>query len=246
MRRILRTCLYVVCFAYAALLAVLFEVCFFLFLAIFLMLRRGSFEEACRFHNWGIGAYMVRMFWPILRIRRRGFEQFPASGPVVVIANHRSFFDIFFFGFIPRRNIIVFVRSWPFRLPILGSYMRAAGYIDVEHLTFDEVLARVQRLAGRGVSLLCFPEGHRSRDGRLQRFQSGAFRIAAECGLPVVPVCIQGTENIFRPSFCTPFNPARVVMEMLPTVDPTSLPCENTALKLRHSVEEAFKARLGE
>ncbi|MGB2984502.1 MAG: lysophospholipid acyltransferase family protein [Phycisphaerae bacterium] len=246
MRRFLRVCFHVACFAYAAPLTIVYELYFLVLLGVFLLLRRGSLEDAWRLHNWRFGAYMIRLFWPMIRVRRRGLEHVPSDVPVMVVANHRSFFDIFFFGLVPRRNITTLVRSWPFRLPVLGWFMRAAGYVDIERLSFDDVVATVERLAARGVSSLCFPEGHRSPDGRLQRFRSGAFRMAAACNLPVVPVCMTGTEQLFKPGCCSPIKPVHVDIEIMPAVNPASFPCEHRALKLRRHVERAFRLRLGE
>ncbi len=268
-------CVNAVCLAYALLLSIIFETCFALFSAVFLLLDMGRADEVCRLHNGYYGAFMVRMFWPFVRLRRRGLEHLrrrvaggpsarpaPVSGltarssgggldfvranrPVMMVTNHRSLFDIFFFGLVSLPNVAVLVRSWPFRIPVVGWFMRRGGYIDVERVGFNAAVYRVEELSRRGASWLCFVEGHRSRDGLLQRFHSGAFRLAVACDLPVVPVCLTGTERLCAPG-THQFNPTKVTMKFFPEIDPASFPVHKRALKLRRHVEGIFREYLGE
>jgi len=245
MQRVFLWGLNVICLVHAVLLTLVFELFFICFLPVFLLTGKGKLDDAGRYHNGYYGAFMVRLFWPIVRVRRWGMHHLPTAGPVMMVTNHRSLFDIFFFGLTLQPNVSVLVRSWPFRLAVLGRFMRGAGYIDTEGLSFDSILEKVRSLAARGVSSLCFVEGHRSRDGRLQRFRSGAFRLAVECNLPVLPICITGTERLCAPGSCL-LQPAGVDFEVLPPVDTTSFPVEKRALKLRRHVENVFRERLGE
>ncbi|MFQ5589532.1 MAG: lysophospholipid acyltransferase family protein [Phycisphaerae bacterium] len=267
-------CVNAVCILYAAMLSAVFETCFLVFLGFHVLLNLGDRDDAWRMHNGYYGAFMVRFFWPFVRLRRRGLANLlrcgrgggayrlgsadgfvrsaavkgarvPATGSVMMVTNHRSLFDIFFFGLATLPNVAVLVRSWPFDLPIFGWFMRRAGYIDIERVSFDEAAEMVVALSRRGVSFLCFAEGHRSRDGCLQRFQSGAFRLAVACNLPIVPVCIRGTERLCAPG-SHEFKPAYVTMEFFPAVDPCSFPDRNRALKLRRHVEGVLREYLGE
>ncbi len=246
MGRVPPWCLNAVCIMWASLVSIVYELFFLVFLAAFLIRRRGRVDEALRLHNAYYGTYMVRMFWPLIRVRRSGREHVPVDGPAMVVTNHRSPFDIFFFGLVGKPNMTVLIRSWPFRMPVLGWFMRRAGYIDVECQPFERVAALVGELAAREVSFLCFPEGHRSRDGRLQRFRSGAFRLAVERNLPVLPVCIAGTERILRLGRCRHLGPARIDIDILPPVDPAFFTGLRPALRLRRHVERIFKEHLGE
>ena len=245
MQRILVYGFNLVCIVYAALLTLVFELSFVCYLPFFLLARKGKLDDAGRYHNSYYGVFMVTLFWPIIRIRREGMQHFTTNGPVMMVTNHRSVFDIFFFALLERPNVAVLVRSWPFRLPLIGRFMRSAGYIDIENQGFESVVERVRRLAARGVSSLCFVEGHRSHDGRLQRFRSGAFRLAVRCDLPVLPICITGTERICAPGSRL-IRPACVDIQVLSPVDTTSFPIEQRAWKLRRHVESMFRAQLGE
>jgi len=202
--------------------------------------RGGRLGDTMRLNNQRFGAFILRMSGGLLRIRRRGLENMRGPGPCVIVVNHRSFADIFFCGLIPKSQIVVFVRSWPFRLWPLGWFMRAAEYVDLEREPLERWLERRGReLCARGVSFLFFPEGHRSRDGRLQRFRAGAFIVADALNLPLAPVCLSGTEAITRGGGL--IHPARITLEVLPAVQPDTLPAEGRALALRKEVERIYR-----
>lgn len=231
---------------YFPLLSILYELCAGVPLLIYWSLRGIPLGAAARRHNELYGRWVVRGSWPILRITVRGMERIPLDRPVVMVANHRSFADIFFCAFVPLHNFVVMVRSWPFRIPVLGRFMRLARYVDLERTPMAEVLDRLApEYLAEGTSFLFFPEGHRSRDGRLQVFRSGAFRLAARYNLPVAPLCLQGTERLTRPPWPL-LRPAHITIEALPLVDPSTLPEENRAMKLKRAVEDLYRAHLGE
>ena len=98
--------------------------------------------------------------------------------------------------------------------------MRLAGYLDVESLSWEEMPGRrPARLRRRGL-LLFFPEGHRSRDGRLQRFHSGAFKLAVETGVPVVPLVHHRDRRPARAGTRAGCSRPRSRLTALPAIDP--------------------------
>ncbi|MEA2085198.1 MAG: lysophospholipid acyltransferase family protein [Thermodesulfobacteriota bacterium] len=129
---------------------------------------------------------------PVTVINNREKPHFPA----ILVANHNSAIDPYLFGALSIENC--FVTSWPFAIPIYGSLMRLAGYINAED-GWDEIKKKGAALLNSGSSLTIWPEGHRSRDGRLGRFKKGAFALAVETGYPVVPVCILGSGRVLSP-----------------------------------------------
>jgi len=147
---------------------------------------------------------------PVTLIDRSG----GVSPPVVFVANHCSSADPYLFGMLPLE--MAFVTSWPFRIPVYKWIMGLAGYLDTA-AGWTEMQGRGEQLLAAGCSLIVWPEGHRSRDGRLRRFRNGAFRLAVQTGCPVVPVCICGTERFLPPGHRT-LNPAAVRMTVLPTI----------------------------
>jgi 1-acyl-sn-glycerol-3-phosphate acyltransferase len=222
---------------------------FFLFfpaiVAGYCLIGRDRLDDAMRRMSQYYGRYLLRLSWPWIRVRTTGFERFPAREACVVVCNHRCYLDIFFSALVPRTNLLVAVRSWPLRIPFMGWFMRRARYLDVETISMESVLSDSDTQIGRGVSYLFFPEGHRSRDGRLQRFRSGAFLIAARNNLPVVPCCIEGTERVAPYGRLLPRS-SEVRIEILEPVRPDAFPEEKRALLLRRHVENVFRAHLGE
>ncbi len=233
-------------YSWLAVSALLWEVLFPPFLLCFLVARRGRFREAIRVHNRFYGYYVAAFcLRPILKITYSGLENVPKDRPVMILMNHRSSFDIMFSCLLGRSNLCVFVRRWPLRLPLIGWFMRLGGYVDIEHADLDDLLQHVSRLADTGVCWVGFPEGHRTRDGRLQPFHSVCFRLATAAGLDILPVCVTGSGQ-----FCGPgtvlMQPANAHVHVMPPVSPASFPENKRSLQLRRHVEALFKEYLDE
>jgi len=221
-------------------------VVFPLFLAGFFLLRKGRWDDAMRCAIWAYGRTVVTLSWPLVRTRRTGAENIPRGSSCVLVCNHRSYLDIMFSSLLPVANVVVAARAWPLGLFLVRWFTRHARYIDIESRPLEEILEESRRIVARNIPFLFFPEGHRSRDGRLQRFRSGALRVAVENDLPVVPVLLTGTERTAPVGRFLPDFTATVCMEILPPVHPSSFPAEKRALKLRRRVESIFREHLGE
>jgi 1-acyl-sn-glycerol-3-phosphate acyltransferase len=131
---------------------------------------------------------------PGWHVRVEGTEHL-RHGPFVIVANHQSQVDIVVTFFLPHHFKWLSKRS-VFRIPFLGWMMWMCRYIPVvrgDRRSAERCLDESARWIRRGVSVMFFPEGTRSEDGRLRPFKPGAFRVAAETGAPVLPVAILGT-----------------------------------------------------
>jgi 1-acyl-sn-glycerol-3-phosphate acyltransferase len=117
--------------------------------------------------------------------------------PCIITPNHQSFFDPYCLGLFRVVNLVFAVRAWPFSIPLYGRVMRKAGYLNTEEMNIDTFVRTAGELLREGSTVIIFPEGTRSRDDRLGRFHSGAFKLAVEYGVPVVPMCINGTGRVF-------------------------------------------------
>jgi len=172
-------------------------------------------REAVRKLIWLYGrgwVVLAGFFMPIGR--HRG----PIAVPSVIVANHASLFDVYFMGAQPQWNVCMALKGWPFRIPGYVWFMRAAGYLNLDELSVEEILEAGLEELRRGAALLFFPEGTRSRDGRLGRFRSGAFLVAVRSGAPVVPLCFVGTHSLL-PRGAIFVRPTRVVVHALSPVD---------------------------
>lgn len=211
------------------------------------LIRRRPLDQALRQHIWYYGRFLIYgVARPLLQVQVDGKERIPQGRPVVYVLNHRSAVDAFFAACYARPQTVFLVRSWPFRIPVYGWFMRAAGYIDMENFSFAQFAEGPGRQAvERGCSLIVFPEGHRSRDGRMQRFHSGAFEFAARHGLPVVPVCLKGTERFF-PMDHPSVHAAHVEIKVLDPVDPAAFQGPAGVLTMRRQVQRRMRESLGE
>ncbi|HXM77824.1 MAG TPA: lysophospholipid acyltransferase family protein [Thermoanaerobaculia bacterium] len=123
-----------------------------------------------------------------------------ASRPCVFVSNHQSIMDLLVFGaVVPRRTVAVGKQELS-KIPLFGWFFRASGNLVIERGNPEaarEMLAAAgRRLKEEGLSVWFMPEGHRNAGGELLPFKTGAFRLAAAAGVPVVPVVAGPLEAI--------------------------------------------------
>lgn len=147
----------------------------------------------------------------------------PPPGAYVFAANHQSIYDIpIVFWSVPRQLRII-AKSSLGRIPFLGWHLRLAGHLLVNREKPGAgILRRMRRMVAEHASLIVFPEGTRSRDGRVGRFKGGVFLIAIEHGLPIVPVSIHGSRHVMARGRVT-VRPGRVVITIHEPVPTTGL-----------------------
>jgi 1-acyl-sn-glycerol-3-phosphate acyltransferase len=143
---------------------------------------------------------LTPFFLTYLRMKRMGREHIPAQGPVILAANHRSFFDPFVIGTMTRRPVYYVAKKELFGYSrILSWLLNALGAYPVDRGASDqETIETSRQILNRGDIVLMFPEGTRTRPGSLGKPKRGVGRLALESGAPVVPIAIIGTEDIRR------------------------------------------------
>jgi 1-acyl-sn-glycerol-3-phosphate acyltransferase len=135
-----------------------------------------------------------------LRVRVTGREHLAGRAPRVFMANHVSFVDgPLLFILVPERLRVILKKSL-FRIPILGLAMKYVGFVPVDRRGGRGGKAAVERasslMRSEGRSFLIFPEGTRSRDGKIQAFRRGGFFLALDTGAPIIPVSVRGAFRI--------------------------------------------------
>jgi len=148
---------------------------------------------------------MVRaVLIPIVRIlwlkRVAGIENIPLNGPAIIVANHESYLDFFCLAVVCERRIHFMATEKFFKKPMWGLLMRMTGQIKVpENGISKEMLKESKAVLQAGELLGIFPEGTRSRTGKIGKAHPGAAKLALQFNVPVVPVGINGAYEILSP-----------------------------------------------
>jgi 1-acyl-sn-glycerol-3-phosphate acyltransferase len=162
----------------------------------------------------------------------------------VVVANHQSILDILMLSRLPREMKWV-AKEELFRIPWVGWMLRLSGDIPIRRGDAEsggEALARAKEYLGRGMSVMIFPEGTRSAKGTLLPFKSGAFRLALETQLPILPIAVHGTAH-GMPKGGPWVRPCEAFARILPPVETAGRTPEE-AVKLRDEVRRMIAAEL--
>lgn len=217
-------------------------------LPLYLILRtanKDSQGQAVRRIIWIYGRMWIILtsLFVKIKIDTKKVRDYPK--PSIILVNHQSFFDAFCMGTLPIYDIVFLVRSWPFRIPFYGHYMRKAKYINSENMSCEEFVCEAREKLNQGISIIIFPEGTRSKNGQLGRFYSGAFKLAMESKHPIVPVCIEGTGK-FLPKGKLLITANPISIRTLPTIDPIEFEKfgQKAHIELRKKVKRMFLKEL--
>jgi 1-acyl-sn-glycerol-3-phosphate acyltransferase len=165
-----------------------------------------------------------------VRVRVEGLEVLEPGKTYIFVSNHQSIYDIpVVFWWLPYQLRIIAKESLG-SFPFLGWHLRRTGHllVDRRHPDRAGILRRWRDLVTDGLSLIIFPEGTRSADGRVGRFKAGSFMRAMEAGLPVVPLSIVGTRFVMRKGRLT-VEPGNVTLAVHPPID-TGARCEHPSI----------------
>lgn len=159
----------------------------------------------CFLGNHRVWGYYPGLIWSrlfclisLVRIEVRGREKLDRSTSYVFVANHQGAYDIFLiYGYLGHKFKWM-MKSSLRRIPFVGAACAAAGFIFVDRSGkgLRETLAAAEKILTGGMSLVVFPEGSRTPDGKIHRFKKGAYQIADDLSLPVVPLTIDGSYQV--------------------------------------------------
>jgi len=120
------------------------------------------------------------------------------SNPAIIIVNHQSHIDLMLMMLL-NHKVVVLTNPRNFTSPIYGLAIKYAGFIEVDG-SYESILAQVKEQVDEGYSVVVFPEGHRSETGKLQRFHKGAFYLANELNIDILPIIIYGQKESLKKS----------------------------------------------
>jgi len=156
---------------------------------------------------------------PVWSVRVRGREHIERGRAYVMVANHLSLVDIFVVHRLHRHFKWV-SKIENFSMPFIGWNMRLNGYVPLrrgDRESVVEMFARCKEVLARGSSVMMFPEGTRSKTGVMKEWKLGAFELAKEVGVSVLPIAIQGTFDAL-PSKGLKIRAARMRVTVLPAI----------------------------
>jgi 1-acyl-sn-glycerol-3-phosphate acyltransferase len=164
--------------------------------------------------------FMESVLWTYPSNKRtiRNVHNEKFEDPAIIIANHNSFLDILAIGMLSPK-IVFLVSDWVYNSPIFGKGVRLAGFYPVSS-GIDNGIEHLRAKVEQGFSLMVFPEGTRSEDNVIKRFHKGAFYLAEELKLDIVPVAIHGYSE-FLPKGDFIINGGKSTVEILPRISPT-------------------------
>ena len=199
-------------------------------------------------HRWIAVPWARIIVWVCgVRVNVLGRENVDPGRPRIYLTNHQSFFDIFVilaalpvdFKFVLKQELM--------RIPVLGFTMRQARYIAIDRENPRKAVRSMNEAAERiksGASVVVFPEGTRSEDGRLQTFKRGGFLLALKSGCELVPVTIRGSSRV-APKGSLRIRPGRVTVTMGEAVSLEGYGKKNVD-ELMERVHRVMRSQMGE
>lgn len=189
---------------------------------------------------------LVRTFFfipPFWRQKVEGLEHVDRSKSYVIVLNHNTVIDIPALYYVPLNFRWVSKRE-VFKTPFFGQYLVLHGDICINRGHATEALEQLVRdgkmWISRGASVAVFPEGTRSKDGEIHRFKAGAFTLAKEAGVEILPVVMDGTKTLIKKNKLFNWR-NRITVRVLPPV-----PASEVAALETHELMDRVRTRMCE
>jgi len=159
------------------------------------------------FESHGKKAYRINQLWTWIilrvfgiRLRIDGLANIDPQRQYVFVVNHQSNIDIpVLVQALPKFQLRWIAKKELLRVPFFGWAMWASKHVTIDRTDPQNAvksLTRAKERLGAGISLVIYPEGTRSLDGRLQRFKKGGFLLAVQANTPIVPVTVSGSAQV--------------------------------------------------
>src|SRR6185295_354174 len=178
----------------------------------------------------------------LFKIEFHGVENIPSDGACIITPNHVTYADPIWITIPIRRRVYYMAWDKPFRIPVLGQLMRIFGAFPVNLDVAADASAQREaiELLQKGRALVMFPEGGRTRTGKLMLFKMGAFRLALAHGVPIVPVSIKGAGKIWPVGQMLP-HPGKLVITYHAPIDVIRSAEEETRIVVKDRARQLAK-----
>ena len=184
---------------------------------------------------------------PVWRVHVEGRERIDPAAAYVMVANHQSLLDILvLFRLFVHFKWVSKIEN--FRVPCIGWNMRLNRYIPLrrgDKESIEQMMTACEQTLREGSSIMMFPEGTRSVDGRLREFKHGAFTLAQQTRVPLLPIVIQGTAHALPKRGFVLQGRHRITIRVLDEIPHRSF-AETPIEVLTGEIRERFAAELGE
>ena len=180
-----------------------------------------------------------------MRVRVEGRENIDPQQSYVLVSNHQSQFDIFLlygwlgvdFKWVMKQELRT--------VPGIGMACDRLGHIFIDRSNHTAAMATLEEAKKKivnGTSVMFFPEGTRSRDGKLMQFKKGAFRMALDLGLPILPLTVTGTRNVLPAgtSDLMPGSARLIIHPPIPVEGSTAADCSHLSDQVRKVIASAL------
>jgi 1-acyl-sn-glycerol-3-phosphate acyltransferase len=169
------------------------------------------------------------LFASRIKVTVNGLANIDPTQSYVYMSNHQSNFDIpVLLAYLPVQFRWL-AKAELFNIPIFGRAMRGAGYVKIDRFNRESAFESINEAAAKmknGVSVMIFPEGTRSLDGKIRSFKKGGFVMAVDAGVPIVPIVLKGTWTIMEKSSLK-INTGEVSLNIEPPIATTDYTREN-------------------
>jgi 1-acyl-sn-glycerol-3-phosphate acyltransferase len=190
-----------------------------------LSIGSSLFQSSGRFAHWCARTWSrLILVTTGVHVEVSGLDRLERDRAYVFVSNHQSIYDIpIIFWSLPYQIRIIAKESLG-RFPFLGWHLRRTGHmlVDRHRPNRAAIFGRASALMKEGLSLIVFPEGTRSRDGRVAPFKGGSFYLALEAGLPVVPISVVGSRHVMLKGRLATY-PGHVKLVVHEPIDTTGL-----------------------
>jgi 1-acyl-sn-glycerol-3-phosphate acyltransferase len=187
------------------------------------------------------------LFVANVKVITKGGGNLEPGRSYILMANHQSNFDILaLFAGLPVQFRWL-AKAELFKIPIFAHGMRACGYISIDRSNRESAFQSIQRAASKmknGVSVMIFPEGTRSLDGKLLPFKKGGFVLAADAAIPIVPITITGSFSIM-PKKRLKIQSGVICLEILAPIESASRTKDELLPAVRKVISEALAEKEG-
>ena len=193
--------------------------------------KKKEYTTTSKFYNWAFVLwYRYMMIAGRLKVHVTGYEKVPFGKRFLLVSNHCSKFDNFVHCAVLKKTQIAYIsKPENFKIPIGGRFMRRGLYLSLPRGNTREeflvIMKAIEYIKEDKVSIGIFPEGTRSKDGKLQEFKPGAFKIAEKAKCPVLVCSMKGTFEIHKN---WPWKTSHVYMDILDVIDPAVWQEKNT------------------